>query len=118
LLSACVFTIRAQSVNHSVEPAANATISYGGTVDNMMRFTVKFDNAEKYKHRLRICDKYSSTYYSECFSGAVYYKTFSVPAYEGNVIFIFENLKTKSKSTFVTSSTQRNYTDVAIRKLE
>ena len=118
LFTASAFTGHAQSVSKTVNGNSDITISYKGMEDNLMLLLVQFGNPKGDKYLVRIEDKEKNNFYFEVYAGLVYSKLFKMPADQGNMTLTFVNKSSKAKTTFVTNSILRTYTDVAINEVK
>ena len=117
LLTTTAATGNAQSVSKTIAGNTEVSISYKGMEDNLMLLLVQFDNPKRDKYLVTIEDKDNNTHYIETYKGSAYSKMFKVPADVGNLTLTFNNLSGKGRTTFVTSSILRTYTDVAIKRI-
>jgi hypothetical protein len=86
--------------------------------EDMMSMLLQFGNAQKEKYSIKVYDDHKNQLHSEIYEGVSYSKAFKVAVEEGPLTFTVENLKTKVKTTFMTTNIVRSYTDVAIVKIK
>jgi hypothetical protein len=118
LFTASAFTGNAQSVSKKVTDNTEVAISYKGMEDNQILLLVEFENPKEDKYLVTIQDIEKNEHYTETYKGLVYSKLFKVPADQSNLTLTFENKSSRVKTTFVTNSILRTYTDVAIKKIK
>src|ERR1700759_3282066 len=84
--------VRAQTASET-QTAAETSVKYLGTQDNMILFNVSYPNPEGARFSITVKDQDGSQLYQGAFTGKSFYRQFRLPKTDKKITFVLRNGK-------------------------